>query len=115
MNNSEQIVERLLSNKVRAFLYEEQNKITIEHYKYGLIDYFYKGDKIHIRNNNTWIELGMLWIRENLIINDIELYTRKELEHLIFKFSKDYIIDTTAIKEEQLKRNIEMFINIQPK
>ena len=113
MDKVEKILERLRANKVRAEHYPDGNKIVIEHYKYGMLDYFYKDDRIFERITNRIHELGWLWIKENILLIDIDLYTRKEVEDLIFNFSKDYIIETSGIKEDVLKENITIFVDCQ--
>lgn len=113
MDKVEQIFERLKANRVKVEHYPDKYKLVIEHFKYGMLDYFYGDDKLYQRLNGKVIELGWLWIQENILIVDIELYTRKEVENLIFNFSKDYIIETSGAKEQTLKENITIFIDCQ--
>lgn len=113
MDKAEHILERLRANRVRAEYYPDKQKLVIEHFKYGMLDYFYEDDIIFERIRNKKHELGWLWIQENILLIDIDLYTRKEVEELMFNFSKDYIIETSGVKEQTLKENIEIFINCQ--
>lgn len=44
-----------------------KSKYIIEGTKFGTIDYFPKSDRLLVRKDNNWFDLGIVWLKENLL------------------------------------------------
>ena len=48
-------------------VYRNNGSYSISTFKYSIIDYFPKANKLLIRNQNKWIKPGLQWIVKNLM------------------------------------------------
>lgn len=68
---NERFVEKMLPElKAKYEVYERDNgSYTIDETPFGVIDYFPKANKVLIRKDNKWHDMGMKWMRKNLLNN----------------------------------------------
>lgn len=55
----------LLKEKATVHYSELLNRYWIENKKMGVIDFYPKANKIHIRKQNRWVKPGLQWLIKN--------------------------------------------------